>query len=148
MPNFFWGHSGENRKIHIISQDKTAWPKKFGGFSIRKVVHQNKIYMRSLSWKLSTSPQNVWSKIITNKYGSDLKKKCCLRSYTYKNLQEIQPLFQVCTKSIIGKGNKTNLWDDCQLDKPIRHSISGVLLSSDESRTIDAIIKTNIIGYH
>lgn len=100
-------HSGEDRKLHTINWEKIARPKSLGWLGIRKDEHQNKFFLLSLYWKFYSSPQNLWSKIIMNKYGKGFSNNRRVSSHTYKNLMRIQPLFQKCTKFNIGNGNET-----------------------------------------
>lgn len=97
--------------------------------------------MLSLIWNLYNNQQNNLSKIILSKYGQNHKNRKYSRSYSFKSIQQTLPLFQQCTRMIIGKGNNTSFWYDCWLTKPLRLSFIGPLPKSEENRNVNTIIK-------
>lgn len=54
------------------------------------------------------------------------------------------PFFSKYTKVLIGNGNKTNLWNDCWLGKPLRNLFVGPLQKEDETRTVNSITSSSL----
>lgn len=110
-----------------------------GGLGIRKAKHINKVHLLSLIWRFFKFPDKEWTKILTNKYGNAWGSKRANKYHTFKIFKQTLPLYQLCTKSVIGDGVTTNLWFDTWLSKPIRQSILGPIPCNEDTWTVSSI---------
>ena len=72
--NFLWGGSEEKRKIHLVAWPEVCKTKRNGGLGIRHAHAQNQAYMMKLGWQLTHRKDDLWVKIVRDKYkcGSDV----------------------------------------------------------------------------
>src|ERR1044071_3748967 len=63
---FFWNKNKDYKPL--IGWDKICQPKMNGGLGIRKSKDMNDALQMKLLWKILAEPNNIWVKIITQKY--------------------------------------------------------------------------------
>lgn len=97
-----------------------------------------------MAWQLSTNPNSIWTTIINNKYGTSLKKRKSNRSYSFRGIQKIMPLFKRFTKNIIKNGKNTNPWEDLWFQNRLRSTLIGPLPKQDVERKVDNIMRITV----
>jgi hypothetical protein len=65
--NFLWKGTND-RCIHLVGWDKINQPKKNGGLGIRTVRDSNTAMLGKLVWDIHSKRDNLWVKLITDKY--------------------------------------------------------------------------------
>lgn len=150
IKRFLWGHDDNCKKIHTIGCDNIAKPRTLGGVGIRKSSLQNKTLLLNLTWKLENNPENLCSRTLKEKYGYDLTKRKTTKTFSFKGIQKILPLYKSCIKKIIGDGKSVNLWCDIWLNQPLRNILTGPLPKEEEKRSMSNIIKeiSNCKSWH
>lgn len=66
---FLWGSTDEQKKIPLVAWDVVCTPKTRGGLGIRHASYYNQAYLMKLGWNLSTRREDLWVKVVRNKYG-------------------------------------------------------------------------------
>ena len=86
--NFLWGSTPEKRKIHLVNWNTVTLPIDQGGLSIHVARPRILALLAKLDWKLSTSENLPWAKVLRAKYISSritcspwLSKGACSRTY-------------------------------------------------------------------
>ncbi|KAL7181895.1 hypothetical protein ACSBR1_040747 [Camellia fascicularis] len=127
--DFLWGTTSEKKKIHSISWDNVAKPKKVGGLSIRQASLVNKVNMAKLNWRLHSEKHKLWAKVLNSKPRS----KSSILSPTWKGINKEAELFKLGSKILVRNGLRTSFWFDNWLGpSPLRSLIEGPFTLSDQ----------------
>lgn len=90
---FFWGEylSGDSwsKKLHTINWNRVCISKTSGGLGLSFLTHKNISLLVKWFWKLHNDRNSLWYKVITGKYGSDIKD--FLSSYNNSCSQNLSP---------------------------------------------------------
>ncbi|KAL7185375.1 hypothetical protein ACSBR2_027336 [Camellia fascicularis] len=126
--DFLWGTTSKKKKIHSISWDNIAKPKKVRGLDIRQASLVNKVNMAKLNWRLLSEKHKLWAKVLNSKPRS----KSSILSPTWKGINKGAELFQLGSKILIRNGLHTSFWFDNWLGPgPLRSLKEGPLTLSD-----------------
>ncbi|KAL2936882.1 LINE-1 retrotransposable element ORF2 protein, partial [Bienertia sinuspersici] len=142
--NFLWGDSGDKKKLHLISMEKTFQPKNLGGLGIRSQHKMNLAHLAKLGWKLSQEGNNlahkcIWSKYIRNNYVVKFEKG----SPIWKNIGKGWHILTSNHTWIIGEGTEISLWYDNWLGcGSLRSLIEGPLGENEEKLKLDKLLRT------
>ncbi|KAK0586151.1 hypothetical protein LWI29_001876 [Acer saccharum] len=66
--NFLWGHSAEDKKIHLIKWDTVCYPKHQGGLGIKKSKKMNQALLAKAGWRLMQNKEGLWGNLLKHKY--------------------------------------------------------------------------------
>ena len=66
--NFLWNKEPESKAPNLIGWDKVCLPKKLAGLGLRKAKINNQALQLKLLWKLLRMPENLWVRLVTQKY--------------------------------------------------------------------------------
>lgn len=90
---FFWGEylSGDSwsKKLHTINWNMVCISKTSGGLGLSFLTHKNISLLVKWFWKLHNDRNSLWYKVITGKYGGDIKD--FLSSYNNSCSQNLSP---------------------------------------------------------
>ena len=100
----------------MIGWDKICQPKKFGGLGIRKAKINNVALQFKLLWKIFTAPDNLWLKLVKQKYlkGADLfsyKLKANV-SWQWHKLMSLRSSLKKGLRWESGSGQAVSFWFD------------------------------------
>lgn len=105
---FFWNKDNSAKSANLIGWHKVCQPKKFGGVGIRKAKVNNVALQLKLIWKLLSSPENIWVKLVWKKYvfNDDLfsTRVPPSASWQWKNLMAHRKKIRQGLRWIIGNG--------------------------------------------
>ena len=97
IKKIFWNKSNNNY-IPLLSWDRICTPKSEGGLGIHKAEDLNNALQMKLLWKLLFDKDNIWVRIITEKY---LKEENILhyndkkaKSWQFGRLLHLRNIFQ------------------------------------------------------
>jgi hypothetical protein len=68
MQNFWWGHQGNESRIHWMKWSKMGMAKDRGGLGFWDLVNFNTTLLVKQCWRLLKSPESLTTKIIKAKY--------------------------------------------------------------------------------
>lgn len=94
--NFLCGHSGREKKVHLIGWDKITKSKKKKecGLGIKTSSLQNACFMSKLRWDLHTNSPKPWVTSIRKKYNYSTSKMPRINaSFIYKSLFKDMDIF-------------------------------------------------------
>ncbi|XP_071712589.1 uncharacterized protein [Rutidosis leptorrhynchoides] len=132
--NFFWGGSGESKKLIWIKWADSLLPFGEGGLNIGSLRAKNLALLGKWIWRVKTEPNSLWVKILKSIYGSNelLLPSCLNRSQEGSGVwcnilrpgHDIEKLginFSNSFLKQIGNGVDTAFWFDPWLgDKPLK----------------------------
>ncbi|WJX23235.1 hypothetical protein P8452_12461 [Trifolium repens] len=114
---FLWGDTDQKRKPHLISWDVCCLPKKDGGLGIKSPLRMNDAFLMKILWNMINKPEDLWCKVLYNKYGrkKDLRDAISSQPYDsplWKSIASIWDQFQNHIVWQLGDGNHINFWLD------------------------------------
>lgn len=118
MRNFLWGDSTDKKRLHWRSWKKVCIPKIEGGLGIRNLKITNEALLTKWLWRYGEEKTSLWRKVILEKFGGvemAWLPKDSKRTYGWGLWRGILDHFSFLkngSKISIGRGNKTNFWDD------------------------------------
>lgn len=119
--NFLWGHSTNNKKLHLINWDNISKPKNLGGLGIKKSNLVNAAFMAKLKWDLETNPNKPWVALFKLKY-KDQDRIYKNSSFVYKSIGKDKKIFSKNLSYLVRNGMNINPWNDPWFDNiPLRH---------------------------
>ncbi|BFG31061.1 hypothetical protein CerSpe_173350 [Prunus speciosa] len=68
MANFWWGQSGNEKRIHWISWNSLGLSKQSGGMGFRDLHEFNLALIAKQCWRLITEPDSLWAKTLKGLY--------------------------------------------------------------------------------
>lgn len=66
--NFLWGHSNQQRKIHLVNWEMVTRPKSKGGLDLHRFQEFNTALLGKIAWGLLIRPNELWAQFLINKY--------------------------------------------------------------------------------
>ncbi|CAN1756343.1 Putative ribonuclease H protein At1g65750, partial [Linum perenne] len=122
--NFIWGSTDATHKIHNVNWQTVCKPKKLGGLGLRSAREHNKAFLMKIVWGLIARPDELWAKVILNKYldttghGFILKRKIGYSAVWRGILNAWNDTLKGVQWSI-QDGTRTRFWSDVLLDSDI-----------------------------
>ncbi|XP_062021310.1 uncharacterized protein LOC133737845 [Rosa rugosa] len=116
--NFLWGHTEEQKKIHLVKWDTVCKPKCYGGLGLKKTCMMNQALLAKTGWRLLQQEQGLWAQALNKKY---LKDDCIMQkltspfpssSSTWKGILYGAQLLPEGSKWRIGSGTQISFWND------------------------------------
>ena len=112
--SFLWNKGPEHKPL--IGWDKICKPKSLGGLGIRKSEHMNKALQMKLLWKIIAEPNNIWVRIVNEKYLRNMElfsyKKQTNTSWQWSKLMSLRSEFREGLHWQIGDGRTIRFWTD------------------------------------
>ncbi|CAN6587433.1 unnamed protein product [Malus baccata var. baccata] len=68
IAKFWWGDSGERRKIHWVSMETLGLPKHLGGMGFRNFQEFNDALLAKQCWRLIADPDSLWAQVMKARY--------------------------------------------------------------------------------
>ena len=115
---FWWGQSGDDKKIHWKCWDSLAMPKKMGGLGFRDIQCFNLAMLAKQGWRLLTNHDSLLFHCFKTKYfprctfleAADRPRS----SYVWKSLIAVQPILRKGCCWCVGSGSSirviSNKW--------------------------------------
>ncbi|XP_010682145.3 uncharacterized protein LOC104897032 [Beta vulgaris subsp. vulgaris] len=114
--NFLWNKDLESKAPNLIGWNKVCIPKKMSGLGLIKAKINNQALQLKLLWKLIRMPDNLWVKLVTQKY---LKRETLFTyqpktnvSWQWRKLMALRAPFKRGLRWIVGDGKAISFWDD------------------------------------
>jgi len=133
------GDTDKGRKVHLVNWDVCCRPKCDGGLGFKRPHRMNEAFLMKMLWNLINNPDELWCRVLINKYGrnNDLMVSCNSQPYDsslWKALVGVWNDFQRYIFWKIGDGRHISFW----LDKWVPNKSE--LLPSTSQNIIDTII--------
>ncbi|KAK3226362.1 hypothetical protein Dsin_006224 [Dipteronia sinensis] len=68
---FLWGHTADNRKVHLVNWKTVCLPKWKGGLGIKKSKLKNQALLAQAGWRLLNTENGLWGNMLKHKYTND-----------------------------------------------------------------------------
>lgn len=128
MRNFLWGDTVSKRSLHWRSWKKICVPKSEGGLGIRNLKTMNDALLTKWLWRYGEEKSSLWRKIIYEKFGGveevwlpkDSKRTCGWG--LWRGILNLSALLKNGSKISVGRGSKTNFWNDVWCHEKTRYS--------------------------
>lgn len=123
--DFVWGSTLRHRSMHLLSKEKIARPRKFGGLGIRSMRHANSAILAKLGWRILQEPNALWARVIRGKYCNnradvDMFQDSARSSQMWKGILLGAETLSKGLKMVVGNGRSTLFWFHVWLiDKPL-----------------------------
>lgn len=116
-----WGEYPGERKTHLVSWDVLCRPKDRGGFGLRKAEGMNQALLAKLGWRMMTQGEELWSKIIRQKYGFNDDGPVTFKhkqraSPTWRGLEWASKLLCSGLRWRAVTGSRIRFWKDVWID--------------------------------
>jgi hypothetical protein len=117
---FIWGDTENKRKFHAIGWDRITAPKDKGGLGLRKLGTMNKACLLKLNWKLKENSDDLWCKVLREKY--DLANSMtsssskATSSSLWKTLHNLQPMIDKLVVWSVGNGRRIKAWSEAWIE--------------------------------
>lgn len=69
MRKFLWSDGEKQRPIHSVNWAAICIDKESGGLGVKKLLLMNTALLSKWMWRFAHEKQNLWNKVITDKYG-------------------------------------------------------------------------------
>lgn len=116
MMDFWWNNLQNTKKIHWVSWQKLAMPKKLGGIGFKDLQCFNQALLAKQAWRLLNDKDSLFAKIFKSRYylNADFLDAThgTRPSYAWRSILYGRELLKSGLKRVIGNGSKTNVWID------------------------------------
>jgi hypothetical protein len=140
MQNFWWGHQGNESRIHWISWSRMGLSKDHGGMGFRDLVSFNKALLAKQGWRLLKNPKSLAARIIKVKYYSNdqfLKSKLGSKpSFAWRSIHGARDTLEAGLFWRIGNGKEACIWGDNWIPRPSTYRIQSSLKVLDSKSTV------------
>lgn len=146
--NFLWGHTEDNKTVHLVKWSTVTKPKAYGGLGIRDTRMMNQALLAKIGWRLIHNKEMLWARVLESKYLSRStlhEGPRCVKgsdSVTWKGVCHGINLLNEGLQWRVGRGDKIRFWSDCWA--PIGNLKTYALnpdLSGEENLTISMFLK-------
>jgi ribonuclease HI len=142
--DFWWGHSGEARKVHWVNWNSLCKPKQVGGMGFRELSKFNEALLAKQVWRLIHNKSSLLYRVFQAKYfprSSIMEIRCSPRaSFAWKSILQARKVIQSGVRWRIGRGNSVRIWSDKWLPSPS----SGLPLSPPKLLEAEACVSSLI----
>ncbi|XP_028125122.1 uncharacterized protein LOC114322024 [Camellia sinensis] len=118
---YWWGPSGNKRKIHWTSWEALCHPKWEGGMGFRRLANFNSAMLAKQGWRLLTSHDSLFARLMQAKYypsSTFLEAELgCNPSFTWQSIFNSRPLLMAGLRWRIGDGHTVKIWGDRRLPR-------------------------------
>lgn len=116
MAVYWWGGTGDKRKIHWAKWDKLTGSKMSGGLDFRDLNAVNEALLAKQVWRLLQEPNLLMFKVLKERYfpNRDFLQTQVKRSDSWlsKSWLGAKQLVDAGMNWRVGDGKRINIWDD------------------------------------
>ena len=120
--DFWWGHSGEARKVHWVNWGALCKPKQVGGMGFRELSKFNDALLAKQVWRLIHNKSSLLYRVLQVKYfpnSSILDIRCSHRaSFAWRSILKSRSVIQKGARWRIGRGTSVSIWRDKWIPPP------------------------------
>ena len=142
--DFWWGHSGEARKVHCVNWNSLCKPKLVGGMGFRELSKFNEALLAKQVWRLIHNKSPLLYRVFQAKYfpkSSIMEIRCSPRaSFAWKSILQARTVIQNGAQWRIGRGDSVRIWSDKWIPPPS----SGLPLSPPKLLEAEACVSSLI----
>jgi hypothetical protein len=125
---FWWGSSGDKRKIHWVRWSQICNHMKRGGVGFRNLRDFNEALLAKQGWRCITQPTSIVAQTFKEKYypkRSFLEAEASKNgaSYTWRSIQKASWILKKGGLWNVGDGEQINIWTDNWLPRQQGHKI-------------------------
>ncbi|CAN1178992.1 Putative ribonuclease H protein At1g65750 [Linum perenne] len=123
--NFVWGSSNENRRIHLVSWEKTCDAKENGGLGLRMAKQLNRAYMIKLAFIFLKNPDALWVRVLQAKYFKEIGETLipthkASQSPIWRAISREWPFMLQGSRAAVRNGRDTLFWTTRLVDSGIK----------------------------
>ncbi|CAI0429274.1 unnamed protein product [Linum tenue] len=114
---FIWGSQQGRRRIHLINWETVCLPKSQGGLGLRSARELNTTYFLKLAWTILKHPEELWVRVLKEKYlregpdGVELRKRTRC-SHLWHGVRRVWGIMLNGTRWSVRNGQSTLFWTD------------------------------------
>ncbi|ONI21342.1 hypothetical protein PRUPE_2G060500 [Prunus persica] len=116
LARFWWGHDGNQGKIHWHSWKKLCRPKAEGGMGFRDLQAFNWSLLAKQCWRILRNPTTLWARILKARYFPECSfldaKKGGRASWAWSSLLVGRDIIEKGARWQIGNGHLVSVWKD------------------------------------
>ncbi|XP_010696021.2 uncharacterized protein LOC104908596 [Beta vulgaris subsp. vulgaris] len=116
MARFWWGGSGDERKMHWLSWDKLCKPKCLGGLGFKDLEVFNDALLGRQVWRLVQHKNSLLSRVFSAKYyphGNVLEARLGhSNSFSWRSIWSAKSLVKEVLMCRVGNGQNIDIWQD------------------------------------
>ena len=120
--DFWWGHSGEARKVHWVNWGALCKPKQVGGMGFRELSKLNDALLAKQVWRLIHNKSSLLYRVLQAKYfprSSIMDIRCSTKaSFAWRSILKTRSVIQKGARWRIGRGDSVCIWRDKWLPSP------------------------------
>uniref|UniRef100_A0A2N9EX83 Reverse transcriptase domain-containing protein n=1 Tax=Fagus sylvatica TaxID=28930 RepID=A0A2N9EX83_FAGSY len=120
--DFWWGHSGEARKVHWVNWGALCKPKQVGGMGFRELSKFNDALLAKQVWRLIHNKSSLLYRVLQAKYfprSSIMDIRCSTKaSFAWRSILKTRSVIQKGARWRIGRGDSVCIWRDKWLPSP------------------------------
>ena len=124
---FWWGQTGNEKKIAWLNWDMICKPKDKGGLGFRELRSFNLALLAKQGWRLQTNSNSLFSQVYKAKYFSHCSfaetKIGQNPSYVWRSLMVVQNIIQRGMRWQVGDGKKIRVWHDKWVPRPSTYKV-------------------------
>ncbi|KAL9663703.1 hypothetical protein QQ045_019094 [Rhodiola kirilowii] len=133
--DFLWGMTGKTKKMHYVRWEVVQRPRTHGGLGIQSMIEKNMALLAKWWWKLITSRDGLWRRMVVEKYAikdphnlNRVSSRNSKMSRSWRDIlkivqsnSEVGQAFREGIKLKLGKGDETDFWEDIWIgDRPLK----------------------------
>lgn len=124
---FWWGQTGNEKKIAWLNWDTMCLPKNRGGLGFRDLRSFNLALLAKQGWRLLTNSNSLFSRVYKAKYfpHCSFTEATLGRnpSYVWRSIMAAQSIVQRGIRWQVGNGDKIRVWHDKWIPKPCTYKL-------------------------
>ncbi|XP_028785542.1 uncharacterized protein LOC114741444 [Neltuma alba] len=114
---FIWGHSMEERKMHLINWETVQKPRDRGGLGVLNLQHMNEACLMKLVWRLRSEGSGLWADVLRYKYnkGKAFNSTVKVQRNASPVWKDIGSVWEKLNEGIwwgVESGENVNFWRD------------------------------------